>query len=250
MNTSLLSVETLTVRRGGNPALIGLDATLEAGKTLAILGANGAGKSTLLRAIMGFEKPDAGRIQLMGRDLATARPRDRAALGIGYCPEGRRLFPGLTVEETLAVAFKGSFSGRRERVEEVLSTFPALQPKRFERAWSLSGGQQQMLAIARAIINKPRLILLDEPALGLAPMIIAAVLDVVRDITNTGAGVILAEQNIGPALRLADTVLVLVRGAVVYTGPAKALDPARAAELMLAGGGDGDGPGRPGPARD
>ena len=236
MNPPLLSVENLVVSRGGNPVLHDLGATLEAGTTLAILGANGAGKSTLLRTVMGFEKPDTGRIRLAGRDLAAVRPRDRAALGIGICPEGRRLFPGLTVEETLAVAHPGPAARRRARVEEIIAGFPALGPKRRARAWSLSGGQQQMLAIARAIVNQPRLVLLDEPTLGLAPMIIGEVLDTVRAITKAGAGVILAEQNIEPALRLADTILILVRGTVVHAGPAGELDAARAASLMLTGG--------------
>lgn len=236
MSAPLLSIEALTLNPGGNPILHGLSVTLKVGGSLAILGANGAGKSSLLRAVMGFEQPEAGRVLLDGQDLVTTRVRDRAALGIGFCPEGRRLFPGLTVEETLAVGFVGPTRQRRMRIDEMLDMFPALAGKRRDRAWSLSGGQQQMLAIARAIMNQPRLVLLDEPTLGLAPMIIDEVLDIIRTITATGTGVLLAEQNVGPALRVAEDVIVLVRGSSVHTGPARALSPSQAAKLMLSSG--------------
>ena len=228
MSAPLLSIEALTLNPGGNPILHGLSVTLKVGGSLAILGANGAGKSSLLRAVMGFEQPEAGRVLLDGQDLVTTRARDRAALGIGFCPEGRRLFPGLTVEETLAVGFVGPTRQRRMRIDEMLDMFPALAGKRRDRAWSLSGGQQQMLAIARAIMNQPRLVLLDEPTLGL--------LELLRPITATGTGVLLAEQNVGPALRVAEDVIVLVRGSSVHTGPARALSPSQAAKLMLSSG--------------
>ena len=235
MSPPLLNIDELEVSRGGVSVLRDLSVSLLGGEVLAVLGANGAGKSSLLRAVMGLEITQRGRVSFAGEDLVSILSRDRARLGIGFCPEGRRLFPGLTVEETLAVVFDGSSRARRARIEEMFDTFPALTAKRRERAWSLSGGQQQMLAIARAIMNRPRLVLLDEPTLGLAPMIIDEVLEAIRAITKNGVGVLLAEQNVVPALRVADQVLILARGAVVHDGPAPDVGPERVAGLMLGG---------------
>jgi branched-chain amino acid transport system ATP-binding protein len=236
MSPPLLMIDGLTVERGGGAVVRDLSISLADGEVVAVLGANGAGKSSLLRAVIGFETAATGRVVLAGRDLASTRPRDRAARGIGFCPEGRRLFPGLTVEETLAVAFAGPGRARRARIEEIFERFGPLADKRRERAWSLSGGQQQMLAIARAIMNHPRLLLLDEPTLGLAPIIIDEVLETIRWISAGGAAVLLAEQNLAPALGVADQVLILARGAVLHAGPAAGLSVERAAGLMLAGG--------------
>jgi branched-chain amino acid transport system ATP-binding protein len=238
MSPPLLNIDELEVSRGGVSVLRDLSVSLLGGEILAVLGANGAGKSSLLRAVMGLEITQRGRVSFAGEDLVSILSRDRARRGIGFCPEGRRLFPGLTVEETLAVVFDGSSRARRARIEEMFDTFPALTAKRRERAWSLSGGQQQMLAIARAIMNRPRLVLLDEPTLGLAPMIIDEVLEAIRAITKNGVGVLLAEQNVVPALRVADQVLILARGAVVHVGPARDVGPERAAGLMLGGSWD------------
>jgi branched-chain amino acid transport system ATP-binding protein len=235
MTGPVLSLETVSVERGGARVVSALSMAIHGGEVVTVLGSNGAGKSSLLRAIIGLGNTSAGRIRFAGEDLTGARPRERAARGIGYCPEGRRLFPGLTVEENLAVVFEGATRARKERITEMFDRFPALAAKRGARAWSLSGGQQQLLAIARAIMNTPRLVLLDEPTLGLAPMVIDEVLDAVRSIAASGAGVLLAEQNVVPALRVADRLLILSRGAVVHDGPATALAPERIAALMLAG---------------
>ena len=235
MTAPLLEIDGLSVDRGGARVVTGLDARLEQGEVLSIMGANGAGKSSLLRAVIGLEAAAEGRVLLDEVDLTALKPRDRAARGIGFCPEGRRLFPGLTVEENLAVVFEGASRARRARVEEMFARFPALAAKRRDRAWSLSGGQQQMLAIARAIMNAPRLVLLDEPTLGLAPMIIDEVLEIVRAIAVEGTGVLMAEQNVAPALRVADRVLVLARGRVVEGGSADDLSAERIATLMLTG---------------
>lgn len=233
MTAPLLEIDGLSVDRGGARVVTDLDARLEQGEVLSIMGANGAGKSSLLRAVIGLEAAAEGRVLLDEVDLTALKPRDRAARGIGFCPEGRRLFPGLTVEENLAVVFEGPSRARRFRVEEMFARFPALAAKRRDRAWSLSGGQQQMLAIARAIMNAPRLVLLDEPTLGLAPMIIDEVLEIVRAIAVEGTGVLMAEQNVAPALRVADRVLVLARGRVVEGGSADDLSAERIATLML-----------------
>lgn len=232
---SLLEIEALSVDRGGARVVTRLDAVLGRGEVLAIMGANGAGKSSLLRAVMGLEAAAEGRVLREGEDLTALKSRERASRGIGFCPEGRRLFPGLTVEENLAVVFEGASRARRARIEEMFARFPALAAKRRDRAWSLSGGQQQMLAIARALMNGPSLVLLDEPTLGLAPMIIDEVLEIVRAIAAEGAGVLLAEQNVAPALRIADRVLVLARGVEVQSGAATDITPERVAALMLTG---------------
>jgi len=231
----LLEIKALQVERGGILAVDGIDLLVRPGVVLAIVGSNGAGKSTLLRTIMGFERPSSGALRMDGMDLRGKNPRARYRLGVGYCPEGRRLFPGMTVEETLAVANAGGARERRTRVSAMLDRFPALAKKRGDRAWSLSGGQQQMLAIARALMNGPRLVLLDEPTLGLAPMTVDDMLTTVRTIAGTGVGVLLAEQNVGPALRVADEVLVLVRGVQVHYGSADDLDVEQVARLILAG---------------
>jgi branched-chain amino acid transport system ATP-binding protein len=235
MTAPILTLESVSVDRSGARVVRDFTATVGAGEVVAVLGSNGAGKSSLLRAVIGLEETSAGRMMLCGEDLAGKLPRERAAAGIGYCPEGRRLFPGLTVEENLAVVFDGSARARKARIEEMLDRFPALIAKRRDRAWSLSGGQQQMLAIARAIMNSPNLVLLDEPTLGLAPMIVEEVLESVRTIAANGAGVLLAEQNVGPALRVADRVLVIARGDIVYEERAENLSAEQIAGIMLTG---------------
>jgi len=235
MTEPLLKIEALSVDRGGARAITDLDAALSRGEVLSVIGANGAGKSSLLRAVMGLEDAAAGRVVVSGQDVTALKPRDRARRGVGFCPEGRRLFPGLTVTENLAVVFEGAGQARRARIQEIFDRFPALAAKNRDRAWSLSGGQQQMLAIARAVMNSPRLLLLDEPTLGLAPMIIEEVLGIVRGIAADGTGVLMAEQNVVPALDAADRVLVLSRGLSTHAGPTGDITAARIATLMLKG---------------
>lgn len=235
MTQPLLEIRALSVDRGGARVVTELDTALRRGEVLSIIGSNGAGKSSLLRAVMGLGQAAKGRVLVSGEDISVLKPRDRAARGIGFCPEGRRLFPGLTVEENLAVVFEGTGRARQARIREMFDRFPALAAKRRDRAWSLSGGQQQMLAIARAIMNAPPLLLLDEPTLGLAPMIIDEVLEIVRAIAAEGTGVLMAEQNVVPALEVADRILVLSRGATVHAGPAVDITAERIATLMLRG---------------
>ena len=221
--SALLRVTGLTARYGEITALA--DATIEvrAGEAVALVGANGAGKTTLMKSVMGFVAPAAGGIDYDGRPLAGVPVSARARLGIGYSPEGRRVFPGMTVRENLEVASRDRAAATRERLGEVYAMFPALAEKADALGWQLSGGQQQMLAIGRALMTAPRLLLLDEPSLGLSPILTAEVLGRVRAIVARGTAVLLAEQNVAKALEVADRAYVLQVGRVVESGPAAEL---------------------------
>jgi branched-chain amino acid transport system ATP-binding protein len=221
--SALLRVNRLTARYGEITALAGADLEVRAGEAVALVGANGAGKTTLMKSVMGFVVPAAGGIEYDGRSLARVAVSARARLGIGYSPEGRRVFPGMTVRENLQVASRGGAAATRTRLDEVYGMFPALAEKSGALGWQLSGGQQQMLAIGRALMTAPRLLLLDEPSLGLSPILTADVLGRVRAIVARGTAVLLAEQNVAKALEVADRAYVLQVGRVVESGPAAEL---------------------------
>jgi branched-chain amino acid transport system ATP-binding protein len=203
------------------------DVSVEAGEIVALLGGNGAGKTTLLETVLGFH---AGRVVLFGRDASALAVERRVALGVGYVPEGRRVFAGLTVRENLEAASALPAGQRRQRVEEMLALFPMLGERPEARAWLLSGGQQQMLALARALMDRPRLLLLDEPTLGLAPVVVADLLRRLSTMTADGTAILLAEQRAALALGIARRGVVLSRGQVVRRGSAAEL----AADPMLA----------------
>ncbi len=217
--TPLLEVRSAVVGYGQITALHGVDIEVRAGEAVAVLGANGAGKSTLLNSIVGFVEPRAGTILLDGEPLSGLRPEARVRLGLGYCPEGREVFPGLTVHENLEVACSARIAERKRRIDEVFEIFPQLAQHDRVLGWKLSGGQQQMLAIGRALMGKPRLLLLDEPSLGLSPLLVRDVLDRVKDIVAQGTAVLLAEQNVSKALKICDRAYVLKVGHVVQSGP-------------------------------
>lgn len=234
MSTPLLEVTALQVRYGSIPALRGVGLTVGANEAVALLGANGAGKSTLMKSIIGLVRPVAGRILLDGQPLGAVRADRRARLGIGYCPEGRRTFPGLTVRENLAVACWGGAREREQRIAAMFALFPVLAQRAATRAWQLSGGQQQMLAIARSLMGAPRLLLLDEPSLGLSPRLTDEVLGQISSIVAGGTSVLLAEQNAAKALAVCARAVVLRLGMVVAEGAAAELaksDEVRAAFL-------------------
>jgi len=203
------------------------EVSVEAGEIVALLGGNGAGKTTLLETVLGFH---AGRVVLFGRDASALAVEQRVALGVGYVPEGRRVFAGLTVRENLEAASALPAGQRRQRVEEMLALFPMLGERPEARAWLLSGGQQQMLALARALMDRPRLLLLDEPTLGLAPVVVADLLRRLGAMTGDGTAILLAEQRAALALGIARRGVVLSRGQVVRRGSAAEL----AADPMLA----------------
>jgi branched-chain amino acid transport system ATP-binding protein len=215
--TALLAVEELDVRHGLLQAVRQVSLELAEGETLALVGANGAGKTTLLRAIAGAHRPAGGRILLEGQDITNRPAHRRAKLGIALVPEGRRLFPDLTVEENLRVAGAARRPGPWT-VHEVVRAFPLLEPLLRKRAASLSGGEQQATAIGRALMTNPRVLLLDEVSLGLAPIVVD---DVYRSLTRLiegGATILLVEQDLARAMRVADRVACMLEGRVVLEG--------------------------------
>ena len=219
----LLEVDNLYVAYGQVSALHGVTLLVNAGEAVALVGANGAGKSTLFKSIVGFLRPRSGRLRLLGRDMTGVSPERRARLGLGYAPEGRRVFPGLTVRENLEVAVFASQAECGQRLDEAFALFPQLAERQGQLGWQLSGGQQQMLAIGRALMGKPQLLLLDEPSLGLSPKLADEVLAAVKAIVTRGTAVLLAEQNVRKALACCDRAYVLEIGKVVLSGATPAL---------------------------
>src|SRR2546422_7009823 len=223
---ALLRLENLHASYGPIAALRGLDLVVAPGELVCLIGANGAGKTSTLRTISGLLSPSRGRIVFDGREIQNTAPAEILKAGIAHCPEGRRVFPYLTVEENLAM---GAYV-RRDRnaiggdVERVCTHFPILAERRRQMAGTLSGGEQQMLAIGRSLMSRPRLILLDEPSLGLAPAIVDATFAIIAGIRREGTTVLLVEQNAYRALRMADRGYVMETGRVVLEG--------RAADLL------------------
>lgn len=237
--TVRLELENVSVTREDGLAVDGASLTCASGEVVALMGANGAGKSSLIRAVAGAEPVRSGAIRLDGEDIGSIPLEQRARAGIGWCPEGRRLFPGLTVDETLDIAAVGPFGDRQQAIDRVLELFPALADRRGAVAWTLSGGQQQMLALARAVISEPKVVLLDEPSIGLAPAVLDDVFAATRRLAESGAAVVLAEQAVPRALAAADRAVVLRRGVIVLDVPADRIDPAVVASAMLDAGSDG-----------
>ena len=234
----LLALEGLTVRYGEIEALHGLSLSVEAGEVVTLLGANGAGKSTTLRAISGLNAPAAGDIVFDGRSIASLGPEAVVRLGIAHVPEGRRLFPGLSSRENIMLG--ASNRGRVAKAQllresdEMFDLFPDIRPFADALGWTLSGGQQQMVAVARGLMAKPRLLLLDEPSLGLAPVIVQKVFAIIGEIRRRGTTVLLVEQNARMALSVADRGYVLETGRLALSGKPADLwsnDAVRAAYL-------------------
>ena len=210
----MLRLDRVEILRGGE---IGFD--LDPGITV-LLGPNGAGKTEVLEAIMGLRRPLAGSIRFQDSDIGGWTPEWRARAGIGWCPEGRRVFAGLSVGENLELVAKAGRAERRRRLDRVLEQLPVLRDRLGAAAWTLSGGQQQMLAIGRALMTAPRLLLLDEPSRGLAPMLVADLFRLLRRLADDGLVVLLAEQAVAAALQVADHGLVLERGRLLASGAA------------------------------
>ncbi len=216
----MLELQQLTVAYGEARAVWDVSLKVAPGELLCIVGPNGAGKTTLVNAVAGILKPMAGRILMQDRDITQLAPHKYCEAGIALVPEGRRLITGMTVAENLDI---GSFlpaakARRRETFEEVLALFPALKAKLPAPAGELSGGQQQMVAIGRALMARPRLLLLDEPSLGLSPLVVGDMFDAIRKISASGITIVLVEQNVSMAMKLAHRACVLELGRIVAEG--------------------------------
>jgi branched-chain amino acid transport system ATP-binding protein len=219
VKTELLAVEGLDVRYGDFLALGGIDLAVREGETVAVLGANGAGKSTLLKTVTGLLDPAAGTVRYDGADLRRVPAHRRVGLGIAMVPEGRRVFPSLTVEENLLV---GARTGRKGpwTLASVYEAFPLVSQRRARRAGDLSGGEAQATAIARALMSNPRLLLLDEVSLGLAPVVVRRLYATLPRIAEAGTTVLVVEQDVRQALSIADHVHCLLEGRTVLSAPA------------------------------
>ncbi|MBI2157202.1 MAG: ABC transporter ATP-binding protein [Candidatus Rokubacteria bacterium] len=222
---ALLTLEDVHAAYGPVAALAGLDLAVRPGELVCLIGANGAGKSSTLRAISGLLRAGRGRIVFDGREIGGLEPAEILRAGIAHCPEGRRVFPHLTVDENLAM---GAYVRRDRRavtddLERVCEHFPILAERRRQMAGTLSGGEQQMLAIARALMARPRLMLFDEPSLGLAPTVVETTFGIIADIRRRGTTVLMVEQNAYLALRMADRGYVMETGRIVLEGPAAEL---------------------------
>jgi len=217
----MLEVRDIHTYYGDSHVLQGVSLSMERGQVVGILGRNGMGKTTLIRSIIGFTPPRRGQVLFKSRDI-TAWPSNRAvAFGLGLVPQGRRVFSSLTVLENLAVAVRAN--GGPWTIERVLELFPRLRERGAHRAGKLSGGEQQMLAIARALTTNPELLLMDEPTEGLAPLLVREVGRVIENLKSQGLSILLVEQNLPLALRVADHVHVLSRGLVVHSSGPEAL---------------------------
>jgi branched-chain amino acid transport system ATP-binding protein len=221
----LLEVRDLEVAYGAARALWGVSIEVCAGELLSIVGPNGAGKTTLINAIAGIQPVRAGRMVFAGRDITRLPPHRFCEAGIAIVPEGRRLFTGMTVRENLELGsyLPAARAQRRESLAAALALFPALEAKLASPAGELSGGQQQMVAIARALMARPRLLLLDEPSLGLAPLVVSAVFAAVQRVNDEGMAVLLVEQNVAMAMAIADRAYVLEEGCIIGEGEPQGL---------------------------
>lgn len=222
----MLQLDRVDVCYGSFKALTQVSMTVGVGELVVLLGANGAGKTTLFNAISGLLKPTAGSITLEGKRIDGLKPSRLVASGVVHCPEGRKLFPQMSVSQNLALGaylHRRDSEGNKRNLKEVLDLFPILHDKRNQPAGSLSGGQQQMVAIGRALMSRPRLLMLDEPSLGLAPLVVNQMFEVISRINKSGTSVLLAEQNAFAALKIAHRAYVIEGGSLVMEGDQQAM---------------------------
>ncbi len=221
--SELLRIEDLKVNYGGIEAVKGISLSVEEGQIVTLIGANGAGKSTTLRTISGLVKPRSGRIEFCGEDITGMDPTSIVKRGITMAPEGRRIFPDMTVKENLRVGAYLRKDDLSEDLNMVYDLFPRLKEREWQAGGTLSGGEQQMLAVGRALMAKPKLIMLDEPSLGLAPLVVKSIFEIIRRINAQGVTILLIEQNANMALQVAHSAYVLETGNITMTGTGAAL---------------------------
>ncbi len=222
----MLTLEEVSLDYGSFRALDGVSLQAREGELVVLLGANGAGKSSIFLTTSGLQRAAAGRIRFQDRDLLGMKPSQIVRQGVVQCPEGRKLFPGMSVLKNLmlgAYVHRRDTAGNRRRLEEVFALFPILELKKDDAAGSLSGGQQQMVAVGRAMMGRPKALLLDEPSLGLAPLVVKQVFEVIRQVNAGGTTVLLAEQNAYAALRIAHRAYVIESGRIVMEGDPQGL---------------------------
>jgi len=219
----MLSVKDAVVRYGAITALHGISFEVDQGEVVALLGANGAGKSTTLRMLSGLHSPSSGSIVFEGHDITKVKAHQFSSMGISHVPEGRRIFPQMTVLENLEMGAFGRKDNYDADLERMFTLFPILKERRKQLGGNLSGGEQQMLAISRAMMSNPRLLLLDEPSMGLAPMIIDQIFRIIGEIRDSGTTVLVVEQNASQALRLADRGYVMENGVIAFSDEAAKL---------------------------
>ncbi len=218
MSDVILSIKDLKVSYGGIEAVKGISFDVKQGEIVTLIGANGAGKSSTLRAIAGLVKPSGGSICFQGEDITASDPTEIVKRGVTLVPEGRRIFADLTVLENLKIGAYLRNDDLKEDIEWVYSLFPRLKERSWQPGGTLSGGEQQMLAVARALMSRPKLIMMDEPSLGLAPIIVRGIFDIIREIHRQGVTILLIEQNANMALQTADTGYVLETGRIGLSG--------------------------------
>lgn len=216
--SELLKIQDLKVNYGGIEAVKGISLTVEEGQIVTLIGANGAGKSTTLRTVSGLVKPRSGSVTFAGEDITGLDPTSIVKRGITMAPEGRRIFPDMTVKENLRM---GAYLRRDDLSADydlVYTLFPRLKEREWQMGGTLSGGEQQMLGVGRALMAKPRLMMMDEPSLGLAPIVVKGIFDIIREINRQGVTILLIEQNANMALQAANTAYVLETGRITMTG--------------------------------
>nr|WP_106780404.1 ABC transporter ATP-binding protein [Lysinibacillus timonensis] len=231
----MLKLTNIETYYGQIQALKGIDLEVNEGKIITLLGANGAGKTTTMKTVAGLLKPKNGTVEFLGENVTGLRPDQLLRKGISLVPEGRAILSSMTVLENLEMgAYQRNDKDVKDDIEDVMKRFPILKERQTQMAGTLSGGQQQMLAIARAILSKPKLLLLDEPSMGLAPLIVADIFKIIKEIKEAGTTVLLVEQNAKQALKIADYGYVMETGKIIIEGPAQSLleDP-RVVEAYL-----------------
>ena len=223
MSETILKISDLRINYGGIEAVKGISFEVPRGEVVTLIGSNGAGKSSTLRAIAGLVKPTSGTIEVEGVDITGKDPNFVVSQGIAMSPEGRRIFPDMTVQENLRI---GAYLRKDDITEDlnwVYDLFPRLKERHWQAGGTLSGGEQQMLAVGRALMSRPKILMLDEPSLGLAPLVVRGIFDIIREVNKQGMTVLLVEQNANMALKAANTGYVLETGRITMTGPGREL---------------------------